>query len=206
LSVVVEESAPLHTYIGTAEIEISRYIHELVEPRTLCLDIGGHDGLDALALARLSGTDVVSFEFADDRVVAIKRNLALNPAFGEHVTLVKTYVAFERLASPKTDTLDELVDVHCVGRVPQFVKIDVEGAEMSVLAGAPNVIASRPHLLIETHSAQLESECLALLQAAGYSPVTVDQRRWLRENRGNQHNRWIVARGRSNGAPGVAER
>ncbi len=193
LRVELEPNAPLHTYVGTLEIELARRITALVAPGMLCLDVGGHDALDALALARLAGSRVLSFEFAPDRLAAMRRNLALNPALARHVTVVETYVAFETVLAPPADTLDRLVATHAHGATPGFVKVDVEGAEMAVLSGASAVLAARPHLVIETHSEQLERECLALLRDAGYRPTVVNPRRWLPERRGGGHNRWLVA-------------
>jgi hypothetical protein len=194
--VVVEADAPIHTYVGTLEIELARHLARMVEPGMLCLDIGGHDALDALALARLSDSRVLTFEFAEDRLAVMRSNLALNAATAHHVDIVETYVAFETVTSPPADTLDRLAAEHANGTAPGFIKMDVEGAELSVLAGASSVLAARPHLIIETHSEELEDGCMVILRDAGYRPFIVNTRRWLPEHRGNRHNRWIVASGR----------
>ena len=61
-------------------------------------------------------------------------------------------------------TLDELLDAE--GR-PDFVKIDVEGAELILLRSASRLLATRPTLFIEVFGANAP-ECRALLTAAGY--------------------------------------
>jgi hypothetical protein len=207
LRVVVEEDAPLHTYLGTLEIELARQVVAMVEPGMFCLDIGGHDALDALALAKLSRSHVLTFEFADERLAMMRRNLSLNAALARYVRTVETYVAFETVASPPADTLDRLVAMYSHGERPGLIKMDVEGAEVSVLSGAPTVLAERPHLIIETHSEDLEKRCIELLIDAGYRPSIIDQRRWLPERRGNGHNRWVIAPGRELANPvGAAKR
>ena len=72
--------------------------------------------------------------------------------------------------------------------------IDVDGAELGVLAGARRLLVdSRPHVILETHSAELEDGCAQLLIEAGYAPRVVTQRRILPQNRPAEHNRWLVA-------------
>jgi FkbM family methyltransferase len=46
---------------------------------------------------------------------------------------------------------------------PDFVKVDVEGHEVKVLQGAPEVLANRPKLFIEVHSAELGEQCRTIL-------------------------------------------
>lgn len=195
LRVEIERQAPLHTYLGTLEIELARHVRKMVTPGITCLDIGAHDALDALTLARLSGSRVLAFEFDAARLQMMRRNLTLNPEIAERVRIVETYVAFETVADPPADTLDRLVARHLDGACPGFIKMDVEGAEMSVLTGARKVLETRPHLIVETHSEELERECGETLRRAGYTPTIVNRRRWVPEHRGGGHNRWLVALG-----------
>jgi Methyltransferase FkbM domain len=119
-------------------------------------------------------------------VERMQANLALNPELADRVRIIQTYVAHEQREQPRTDTLDRLIASGTVPE-PDFVKMDVEGAEATVLSGAEALLMGRrPHLIIETHSVELER----------YSPEVVDQRKWFRERRGDRHNRWIVAQGR----------
>jgi hypothetical protein len=195
LRIEVDPKAPLHTYLGTAELEIARHIRRFARPGYRCLDVGGHDGYYALILARLTGAEVVSFEFDQVCVARMRRNLAANPQLAGRVRIVETYVAHEQVREPRADTLDSLI---ASGELlePDLIKIDVEGGEASVLGGARTLLAAaRPHLVIETHSASIEADCVELLRELGYAPTLVDQRRWLAEHRGETHNRWIVAEG-----------
>jgi len=56
---------------------------------------------------------------------------------------------------------------------PDFIKIDVEGAEEFVLRGAENLLQKKkPLLMIEVHSPGIGKRCLAILEKY-YSSVSV---------------------------------
>jgi hypothetical protein len=197
LRLEIDPRAALHTYLGTSEVELAPHVRRLARRGVRCFDVGAHSGYYALALARLTGAQVLCFEFNPDVVARLRRNLALNPTLAAQVSVLETYVAHEVVAAPRADTLDHLIATG-LAFFPDLIKVDVEGAEASVLSGAQNLLSHhQPHLIIETHSVALEATCIELLTTAGYTPHIVDQRRWLREHRGESHNRWIVAEGRN---------
>jgi methyltransferase FkbM-like protein len=196
LTLIVTPGIAAHEYLGTTELEIAGHIRRLATPGVRSFDIGGEVGYYALVLARLTGAQVTTFEFRPDAIARIERNLECNPALAGQVTVFPAYVAAERAADPRCETLDHLVDAGLV-HAPDLIKIDVEGAEANVLRGAAGVLASaRPHVIVETHSRGVEDDCVAQLRAVGYAPLIVDQRGWLRERRGAGHNRWLIAEGR----------
>ena len=51
---------------------------------------------------------------------------------------------------------------------PEFVKIDVEGAELDVLNGIGNDCPSIKRMLIETHGPELEADCLRWIAENGF--------------------------------------
>jgi hypothetical protein len=54
---------------------------------------------------------------------------------------------------------------------PDFVKIDVEGAESEVLEGMSNLLSAGmpPNILIEVHGYKQQAKCRELLERFGYS-------------------------------------
>lgn len=80
---------------------------------------------------------------------------------------------------------------------PDFIKMDIEWAELDALQGAQRILSTRkPGLIVETHSKELEAGCIDLLRGHGYEPKIVDQRRWFPDARTIPHNRWLVCEGR----------
>jgi FkbM family methyltransferase len=63
-------------------------------------------------------------------------------------------------------TLDQAVAE--LGCVPQALKIDVEGAELTVLAGARTLLQSFPTLFLSTHGTVTHQRCCRYLQDLGY--------------------------------------
>jgi FkbM family methyltransferase len=71
-----------------------------------------------------------------------------------------------------TTTIDEATRE--IGVSPNVIKIDVEGAELSVLKGARATLAgARPHVLLSTHSESLRDECLAFLADLDFSCTVI---------------------------------
>jgi hypothetical protein len=58
-----------------------------------------------------------------------------------------------------------------VVRQPTFVKIDVEGAEADVLAGALPIVPSRAVILMAIHSGSADQACTRLLRANGFELI-----------------------------------
>jgi FkbM family methyltransferase len=69
-------------------------------------------------------------------------------------------------------SVDALAEQH---GMPSFIKVDTEGHEGFVLAGAREVLASpdRPSWLIEFHASVLYDQCVAMLESAGYAVETI---------------------------------
>jgi Methyltransferase FkbM domain len=82
------------------------------------------------------------------------------------------------------------------GFAPDLVKLDVEGKEVSAIRGAERLLTQRkPHMIVETHSEDLDAACRSLLMEHGYAVETVEPRRWVPEVRTATLNRWCIARG-----------
>src|SRR5207248_11549800 len=148
-------------------------------PGTNAFDVGAREGYVTLALARLSaGGRVLAVEADPAELARLRRNIALNSSLPRPPDVRLARVT-GRTGAERDVTLDDLA-FSAEGFLPDLVKLDVEGWELQALQGGERLLAERkPHLVVETHSAELERGCLALLAGHGYAPVVVQPRRWL---------------------------
>lgn len=165
---------------------------QLVARDKIALDIGANMGVYSYALSRLA-SHVHAFEpqaacceviasWAVGRPVTV-HNVGVGSTSGElvlHVPIIDgrgvgTRASFTSIEGPRTDitvpiiTIDSL-NLEQIG----FIKIDVEGFEHDVLAGAANTLRrDRPPLLIELdrgrHTPQSFQRTLDLLAGFGYT-------------------------------------
>ena len=147
-----------------------------VEPGDVVIDGGGCFGDTALYFAHKSGLggQVYSFEFMPDNIRVFDRNLELNPGLAERIRIVpnplwsssgqKLYVEgagpgahvtavprSEGAMQVETLTIDDLLRNNGLERI-DFIKMDIEGAELEALQGAETVIRRfRPKLAISIY-------------------------------------------------------
>jgi hypothetical protein len=63
-----------------------------------------------------------------------------------------------------------------VNPMPDFLKCDVEGAELHVLQGAERLLRNkRPILLVELHSPENHQALMAQLKTLGYRCTNIDE-------------------------------
>lgn len=180
---------------------------EACRGRKCVLDVGAHIGLVALPAASVldpSGT-LVAFEPSGANRAMLERNVALN-GLSDRVRVAPLLVgASERndaiiyeLDEPSgmnsvaggvqkearrtvvaQTTLDSFCARHALA--PEVVKIDVEGAELDVLAGAREVMARyRPSIFLSVHPRQIATlgrtmdQLMELIASAGYDCREID--------------------------------
>lgn len=178
---------------GTYEIEVTKAILSTVEPGQLVVDVGANIGYFTLLLARRVGAQgkVIAFEPSNRVYAVLEKNLVLNGQ--ENVTLVNKAVAersgqvgfshggverlssVERIVPGSTNpvaavSLDDYFN--SVQRRVDFIKVDVEGGEMSVLEGMRGILQNdHPTLLIELHGSGSSVDVhpvVSRLVSAGY--------------------------------------
>jgi FkbM family methyltransferase len=151
-----------------------RAMCKLLKPGSVAYDIGANYGMHTLLFARLTGASgrVFAFEPSPEVFAALAYQLELNSI--QTVTIVNQAVA-EKTGEAQFDIAHHRGAGHLtdVGRgaykvettslddfvfnrrelPPDFIKIDVEGAESRVLQGAVQVIRQfRPTMMIECHN------------------------------------------------------
>jgi hypothetical protein len=181
-------------YLGLFERETHPWLKRLSKGITTGIDIGAADGEYTLFL--LKSTDaskIYSFEPDPNMAARLCSNLRLNHGLElERLQISTKFVG--RSSSGDIVCLDALAeDISC----PCLIKIDVDGAEAEILAGA-STIKTMPDIrwLIETHSEKLERSCVNSLQSAGFKTRIIPNAWWraiVPEQRPIPHNRWLVA-------------
>ena len=151
-------------WLGHYEPEIQAFLSAHVRPGDVVYDVGAHLGFHSVGAALL-GAEVHAFEADPANARRLRRTAELNrlplhvheaavwdTAGG--VALVPGYEGPEaRVAEGaggvRSVTLDEFADAH---PDPRLVKLDVELAELRVLAGAQRLVArAQPVVLLELH-------------------------------------------------------
>ena len=173
--------------LGSYEPEQTALFRERLRPGDTLLDVGAHVGYYSLLAARLVGERgaVWSFEPNPSNCEWLRRHVRLN-GLG-HVRVEQVAVSDEagtarfafgggsgtgRLAHDGSEEVRTIALDHFCGERdirPNAVKIDVEGGELRVLAGARRILTTmRPVLFLSTHGAEIHRECLRALEALDY--------------------------------------
>lgn len=175
----------LRLYFGIYERELGPSFRRLLRPGMKSFDIGGRDGYTALAIAARTGADVLSFE-SDPQAAASMRQV-----FERNAHPVRAVNAFVGANDGDSSiTVDRAAGEYFV---PDFIKVDVEGGEADVLAGAAHTLEGRrPALIVEVHGTGSEAACREILARHRYGVEAVDRARWFAEHRPLAHNRWLA--------------
>jgi len=185
----------LQRQFGVYEREIAGLIRASTRRVRSAIDVGAGDGYYTLYfLMKTSATVGSAFEPSESSRERLLSNLRLN-GFEHSSRFLLSPQAVGRENADGVATLESIGDTI---QTPCFVKVDVEGAEADVLAGASTLLAEpRALWLIETHSRKLEAQCIDLLVGAGHETVIVPNAWWralVPERRLLPHNRWLFAR------------
>ena len=139
-------------------------------------DVGAHIGNHTLYFAAICGFTVHAWEPFDESRAALEANLALNPDLDVTVhdwaagatdgrgRLTDMAIKLDRGDVP-VHAIDDHLDVSDLA----VIKIDVEGMEAEVVAGAlSHIIRCRPVIYSETHTPQSHASVAALLEPLDY--------------------------------------
>lgn len=182
-------------WAGTFEPEFTGVLQQGVCQGDVCYDIGGYRGFMTGVLALAGASRIVVCEPLPENVAALRRLAELNPQLpitieqvavgktdGRTVFKIMPDQSMGKLASSEFQTdassvreidvelvrLDTLIFEQGLP-APNLLKIDVEGAELDVLAGATRTLLEfHPHIYLEAHTASLADNCVSQLEQIGY--------------------------------------
>jgi len=181
-------------YLGLYERELHRTLRRFGGSAITAIDAGAADGGYSLFFLKQPHVQSV-FAFEPDQTMRelLQVNLGLNGF--SHDTRMRVFDA--PVGNGHASNGVPLDDLYSRVEPPFFVKVDVEGHEVAVLRGAQRLLArGASSWLIETHSLELEVECIRLLQSYGLAVEIVSPAWWrfaVPELRPIGHNRWLVA-------------
>lgn len=185
----------MQVYSGLFERETYKFIQKAACSCEWMIDIGAGKGELCLYFLKNSHAEkIFAFEPQERETDIIKHNIVLN---GEQNS--QRIVVSNKYVGTSTDiNFVSLDSVELDWKKRGFIKIDVsDGFEMDVLrSGASLLSEGNVDLLVETHSKQLEYECVEWLRSKGYSCKIIKNAWWrliIPEQRPLPHNRWLWA-------------
>ncbi len=194
-------------YTGTFETKETDYIKQLIKRDWVCLDIGACFGWYTVLFSQLAGNNgsIHAFEPIPDNRECLDANLSLNGctnvvvnnyALGEESSITQIYIPLDgvsgslrahatvskcKVLDVKVSTLDQYVSNNGIGRI-DFIKADIEGAELLMLKGAKETLKRyHPILMLEiqSHSTKLfgykPEDVFDFLHEIGYAGFYVTQ-------------------------------
>ena len=183
------EAKGLSVIFNLSELKELGYIEKLLQTHSkgIIFDIGANVGLMTILFARYA-EKVFCFEPFPQNISLLYRTLEVNHI--NNATIIPCavsdsfeYSSFERgesCSSGKlkingnqpaiTVSIDGFAEAYKV--FPNFIKIDVEGGEMSVLKGGERFFLKyKPIIILDIHGEELRVSCLDYLRQIGYQNI-----------------------------------
>jgi FkbM family methyltransferase len=175
-------------WLGTYERHMQRLFREHIRPGATVFDVGANAGFFTLLASKLAGDSgrVYAFEPLPRNLEFLERHIRLNELANAHVAALAIAAtsgeAHFRIAQHAsmgglseegdlrvvTASLDDLIATGPATR-PDFIKMDIEGAESDALRGAKELLSGGPlTIALSTHGWQQHETCWAMLADAGF--------------------------------------
>jgi precorrin-6B methylase 2 len=180
--------------IGFDEREIVSITRRFASRARTCVDIGAYDGWYTVYCASMANVErVFACEPSNGSIELLHANLSLNKnALNAKVTIIPRFIGTK--IGHDWISVDDLLET---SSGPFLLKVDVDGGELDVLQSAEKTLkVHAAYLIVETHSPELERDCVQFLSRFGYSSRVVKNAwyRWvIPDKRPIPHNRWFYA-------------
>jgi FkbM family methyltransferase len=165
------------------DIELLRQLR-MIKPGDVVFDLGANHGFYALIFANLVGPEgrVYAFDPFPVNADITRFNSRLNRLdievfevglSNEQKTVQASLSSQNIKAGESADSLPIRLDKldHYAHLKPDFIKIDIEGAEIDALQGAQRLLAHRPNLYIEVHTSFFKAFGRRLEELFDYLPL-----------------------------------
>lgn len=185
-------------WVGTWELDFSKALASRIQKGMVCYDIGGYKAYYSGIMALNGASKVYVFEPMPKNISQIEVLIEQNKNLP--IELIKAAVSdfngkatfnlmeedtmgkLDKSNFQRTDKPGVSIEVECVSLEqlirqglpePDFIKIDVEGAEEFVIKGGRSILQKKkPTLMIEVHSPEIGKRCMTHLSEI-YSNIIV---------------------------------
>ncbi len=179
-------------WLGSYEVEKQKLFEAEVKAGSVVFDVGANVGFYTLLASVLVGPSgkVFAFEPLPRNIQLLHEHLHLNritnatiiekavsdtngtASFSDSLENSMGHLDVSGSRTVRTITIDNFVSEG--NAPPSCIKIDVEGSETFVLAGARSVIEkNRPKIFLATHGATQHRDCCEFLRGMNYELVTI---------------------------------
>jgi hypothetical protein len=193
--VVMNPRTSLRKVLGLYEHELNGWIDTALGRVTRVLDVGANDGYFTFGCAagfhrRHRGGEILAFEAQAEHVDELKAGIARQQVDDVRIEVVHKFV--DRRTGGDRVALDDLPIAH---RSNTLIKIDVEGAEVDVLAGAQAWISTSNPFVIEVHREPFLAEITTMFAARGVTLRRIDQQAlpFIGKDLRDPNNWWLVS-------------
>lgn len=182
-------------WLGSYEYEKRILFENAVKSNKTIYDVGAHVGFYTLLASVLTGSrgKVFAFEPVPRNFYYLKRHVQINnienvdifnvavsdkcgtALFAENDNSSMGHISSHGKLKIETVSLD---DLYKAGKItaPDYIKLDVEGTEHSVLRGAKVILTKfQPIIFLSIHNEKAHRKCYEFLKNLGYSLETIGE-------------------------------
>jgi FkbM family methyltransferase len=183
-------------WLGSYEYKKQIIFEKTIIRESVVFDLGANVGFYTLLASVLVGPSgkVFAFEPLPRNLFLLREHLRINritnvsiiegavsdrsgsTTFEEGQSSATGHLSRDGKVRVATTTLDELWFKGAI-TTPDFIKIDIEGAEMKALVGARAMLESaKATIFLATHGSPIHQECCHFLSGIGYKLTPIDGR------------------------------